>query len=105
MPFPQQRLQGRPNATTIDAPEIAAEDGLVDLPRAARIRRQQLAVELRRGALGAGDPAARDRHAPSAFWGRDRPLETAIPIPATSLGALMRFGAECRGELLGEGGI
>ena len=105
MSLPEQRLERRTNAAAINATEIAAENGLVDLPRAARIPRQQLAVKLRRPTVGTRDPAARDRDASRPLWCGDRPLDAAIPIPSTPVGALVRLGAEGGGELFGEGRV
>jgi len=49
--FAEQRFQRGPDAATIDAAEIAAEDRLVDLARPPRVPRQQLAVEFSRLAV------------------------------------------------------
>src|SRR5439155_4883490 len=51
VPRAEQRFQRGPDAATIDAAEIAAEDRLVDLARPPRVPRQQLAVEFSRLAV------------------------------------------------------
>ncbi len=70
MALAEERLQGRSNSAAINATEIAAEDGRVDLARPPGILQRQLPVELRRLAIGPSNPAARDRHCSRPFGPR-----------------------------------
>src|SRR5262249_51508595 len=96
--LPEQRLQRRANATAIRAGEVAAQDGLVDLARAAGRPRQQLAVEFACRAVAIDDPIAGHRHGPGPVGGGDRPIDAAMAIPSL-LGPLVSVGAQSRREL------
>src|SRR5439155_21183391 len=94
VPLAEQWFQRRPDAATIDAAEIAAEDRLVDLARPPRVPRQQLAVEFSHLAVTTSDPAARNRDRARALRRGEGPRDGAIPITAPLLGAFVAIGAE-----------
>src|SRR5690606_11300144 len=78
------------------------KDRLVDLRRAPRESRQQLAAKFLRPALGRSDPAARHGELAGALRGRDPALLTAVAIAPSHRVALVAARSQRQAQLLFE---